>query len=128
MKRFLRLVLAFNICALALAVNAEESSPASPKIEKEDVYQLIKDRGYRCLECHDVEKQVVGPAWKEVAANRRNHKWSHELLAFRISTGSVGEYGTVEMPHNEVQDDDVRMLVDWILSLWEPGMTEVAQK
>jgi cytochrome c len=128
MKRYLRLVLAFNICALALAVNAEESSQASPKIEKEDVYQLIKDRGYRCLECHDVEKQVVGPAWKEVAANRRNHKWAQELLAFRISTGSVGEYGTVEMPHNEVQENDVRMLVDWILSLWEPGMTEVAQK
>ena len=128
MKRFLRLVLAFNICALALAVNAEESSQAPSKIEKEDVYQLIKDRGYRCLECHDVEKQVVGPAWKEVAANRRNHKWAQELLAFRISTGIVGEYGTVEMPHNEVQDDDVRMLVDWILSLWEPGMTEVAQK
>jgi cytochrome c len=128
MKRFLHLMLALNICALTFAVNAEERPQMSPKVDKEEIYQLIKDRGYRCLECHSIEKQVVGPAWKEVAANRKNHKWAHELLAFRISTGSVGEYGTVEMPHNEVQDDDVHIIVDWILSLWQPGMTTAAKK
>ena len=120
-KNILRVVIAANICLLSFLANAEEeSSQPPPKLEKEEIYQLIKDRGYRCLECHAVEKKVVGPAWKEVAANRRNHKWAHELLAFRISTGSLGEYGTVAMPHNEVQEDDVRVIVNWILSLWDP--------
>ena len=127
MKRFLRLVLAINICSLAFVANANaEERP--PTYDKEEIYQLIKERGYKCLECHSIEKQVVGPAWKEVAANRKNHKWAHELLAFRISTGSVGEYGTVEMPHNEVQDGDVDIIVDWILSLWEANTSAMAQK
>ena len=127
MKRFLRLVLAINICSLAFVANAN-AAERPPTHEKEDIYQLIKERGYKCLECHSIEKQVVGPAWKEVAANRKNHKWAHELLAFRISTGSVGEYGTVEMPHNEVQDGDVDIIVDWILSLWEANTSAMAQK
>lgn len=121
-KNILLVVIAANICLLSFLANAEEdSSQPPPKLEKEEIYQLIKDRGYRCLECHSVEKKVVGPAWKEVAANRRNHKWAHELLAFRISTGSMGEYGTVEMPHNEVKEEDVRVIVNWILSLWDPN-------
>lgn len=120
-KNILRVVIAANICLLSFLANAEESSQPPQKLETEEIYQLIKDRGYRCLECHSVEKKVVGPAWKEVAANRRNHKWAHELLVFRISTGSLGEYGTVEMPHNEVQDDDVHVIVNWILSLWDPN-------
>lgn len=128
MKTILRLVLAFTICSLTFVVNAEESSQTSTKVEKEEIYQLIKDRGYNCLECHSIEKQVVGPAWKEVAANRKQHKWAHELLAFRVSTGSRGEYGTVGMPCNEVQEEDVNIIVDWILSLWEPSLSEVAQK
>jgi len=79
---------------------------------------LIKERGYRCLECHDVDKKVVGPAWKEVAAKRKSHKWAEELIVFKLSNGSVGEYGTVELTHNDVRQEDARVLAKWILSLW----------
>ena len=55
---------------------------------------------------------------KEVAAKRHDHKWAEELVVFKISNGSVGEYGTVEMTHNNVREEDARVLAKWILSLW----------
>jgi len=108
-----------KLCLLSGLAGAEETMQAAPEWNTQTIYQLIEDRGYRCLECHDVNETVVGPSWKEVAAKRKSDKWAHELLAFKISSGSLGEYGTVQMPHNEVQDEDVRVIVNWILSLWD---------
>ena len=78
--------------------------------------QLMKDRGYQCLVCHDSDSRVEGPTWMEIAVNRRNHKWAHALIVYKISSGSVGEYGAA-MPHNEVRDEDADTIADWILSL-----------
>ena len=118
---FYDIVLAMFIGTIAfLGTLAGAAELAEPQISNENkqIYDLIQERGYRCLECHDVDKAVVGPAWREVAAKRRNHKWAAKLLAYKISNGSLGEYGTVQMPHNEVQEEDVRVIVNWILSLW----------
>lgn len=82
------------------------------------VFKLIKDKNYQCLKCHDVDKRVVGPAWREVAYKRKSNKWATALLAYKISQGSVGEYEQAEsMPHNDVDEKDVTVIVDWILSL-----------
>jgi cytochrome c551/c552 len=98
-------------------VNAADSEGLQSTPKTAEIYQLMKDRGYRCLECHDVDNRVVGPSWREVAANRRGHQWAHELLVYKISSGSLGEYGTVAMPHNEVNDEDLDVIADWIISL-----------
>lgn len=103
--------------------NTVRAAPPPTILETQAIYQLMKDRGYRCLECHDVEKRVVGPPWKEVAAKRRSHKWAEQLIAYKIAAGSVGEYGTVAMPHNEVADEDLGIIVPWILSLWDASPT-----
>ena len=115
------LVMAANglLSSLTSAEEVTQASLAALEVGKKTVvYDLIKERGYRCLECHDVDKRVVGPAWKEVAAKRASHKWAEELIVFKISNGSVGEYGTVEMTHNDVRQEDARVLAKWILSLW----------
>ena len=120
-KTVLVMVMAANVLVsgLASAEEVTQASLASLEVEKKtEIYDLIQERGYRCLECHDVDKKVVGPAWKEVAAKRKSHKWAEELIVFKISNGSVGEYGTVVMTHNDVQQEDARVLAKWILSLW----------
>jgi cytochrome c551/c552 len=101
---------------LSAGAAADSEGPAAMPTTPE-IYQLMTDRGYRCLECHDVDNRVVGPSWREVAANRGGHKWAHELIVYKISAGSLGEYGTVAMPHNEVRDGDLDVIADWILSL-----------
>jgi cytochrome c551/c552 len=115
---------AFLIHGTVIAADSEGPVPTHGTAE---IYQLMKDRGYHCLECHDVDRRVVGPSWRAVAANRLGHKWAHQLIVYKISTGSVGEYGTAEMPHNEVKEEDLDIIADWILSL--SGSTpEVAVK
>ena len=120
-KTVLVMVMTANglLSGLASAEEVTQASLASLEVKNRvAVYDLIQERGYRCLECHDVDKKVVGPAWKEVAAKRKSHKWAEELIVFKISNGSVGEYGTVVMTHNDVRQEDARVLAKWILSLW----------
>lgn len=78
--------------------------------------QLAKK--HNCLVCHSVDKKVVGPAYKEVAAKYRNDKTAEAKLVDKVKKGGVGVWGQVPMPPNStVPDADVKALVKWILSL-----------
>ncbi len=46
------------------------------------MYGMMKEKGYRCLECHDVEVKVVGPSWKEVSARRKGNPWATALIRY----------------------------------------------
>lgn len=71
-----------------------------------------------CLACHAVDKKVVGPAYKEVAAKYRNDKGAEAKLVDKVKKGGMGVWGQVPMPPNaQVSDADVKALVKWILSL-----------
>lgn len=71
-----------------------------------------------CTACHAVDKKIVGPAYKEVAAKYRNDKAAEAKLAEKVKKGSVGVWGQVPMPPNaHVADADVAALTKWVLSL-----------
>ena len=73
---------------------------------------------HNCLVCHQVDRKVVGPAYKDVAAKYRNDKSAEAKLVEKVEKGGVGVWGQVPMPPNaSVPDADVRALVKWILSL-----------
>ena len=73
---------------------------------------------HNCLVCHQVDRKVVGPAYKDVAAKYRNDKGAEAKLVEKVEKGGVGVWGQVPMPPNStVPDADVRALVKWILSL-----------
>jgi|SRR5690348_10200766 len=73
---------------------------------------------HNCLVCHQVDRKVVGPAYKDVAAKYRNDKTAEAKLVEKVEKGGVGVWGQVPMPPNSsVPDADVRALVKWILSL-----------
>ncbi len=71
-----------------------------------------------CNACHSVDKKIVGPAFKEVAAKYRNDKGAEAKLVDKVKKGGVGVWGEVPMPPNaHVPEGDVKTLVKWILSL-----------
>jgi cytochrome c len=73
---------------------------------------------HNCLVCHQVDKKVVGPSYKDVAAKYANDKTAEAKLFEKVKKGGVGVWGQVPMPPNAtVPDADVRALVKWILSL-----------
>jgi cytochrome c len=71
-----------------------------------------------CTACHAIDKKLVGPGYKEVAAKYRGNAKAEALLIDKVKTGGVGVWGQVPMPPNAtVKDEDVKTLVKWILSL-----------
>ena len=71
-----------------------------------------------CLACHSVEKKVVGPAFKDVAAKYAQQKDAADMLAAKIIKGGSGVWGPVPMPANaQVNPADAKKLASWILTL-----------
>lgn len=71
-----------------------------------------------CTACHSVDKKIVGPAFKEVAAKYAGQAEASSMLASKIMKGGSGTWGPVPMPANpQVKEDEARQLADWILSL-----------
>ncbi len=71
-----------------------------------------------CTSCHAVDKKIVGPSYKDVAAKYKGNKDAEALLAEKVKKGGSGTFGPVPMPPNAaVKDDDVKTLVKWILAM-----------
>lgn len=71
-----------------------------------------------CLACHTVDKKLIGPSYKDVAAKFAGDPNAPAELATRIQKGSVGVWGQMPMPPNpQVNDEEAKKLVEWILSL-----------
>jgi cytochrome c len=100
----------FAGACIALAALAGAALPAAAS------EQLAKK--HNCLACHPVDKKMVGPSYKDVAAKYRSDKGAAAKLAAKVKNGGQGVWGNVPMPPNgAVPDADVNALVKWILSL-----------
>lgn len=98
----LALILGATAAALVTSANAQED--------------LAKK--HNCFACHAVDKKVVGPSYKDVAAKYRSDKAAPAKLFDKVKKGGAGVWGPVPMPPNaQVPDADVKTLVNWILSL-----------
>ncbi|MGH8763829.1 MAG: c-type cytochrome [Nitrosospira sp.] len=77
---------------------------------------LAKSSG--CMNCHTVDKKLVGPAFKDVAAKYKDDAEAEAKLAEKVKKGSQGVWGPVPMPPNSnVSDANIKTLVQWVLSL-----------
>ncbi|BCT66718.1 MULTISPECIES: c-type cytochrome [unclassified Nitrosospira] len=77
---------------------------------------LAKSSG--CLNCHTVDKKLVGPALKDIAAKYKADPAAADKLAVKIQKGSQGVWGPIPMPPNsKVNDADAKTLAQFILSL-----------
>jgi cytochrome c len=71
-----------------------------------------------CMACHSVDKKLVGPAYKDVAAKYAGQAGAVDKLAANIVKGSTGIWGPVPMPPNaQVNADDAKKLATWVLSM-----------
>ena len=71
-----------------------------------------------CMACHAMEKKLVGPSYKDVAAKYGADKGAVEKLAAKILKGGSGAWGAVPMPANaQVSDADALKLAAWVLTV-----------
>ncbi len=70
-----------------------------------------------CMACHAVDKKVLGPSYKDVAAKYKGDKQAAAKLAEKIVKGSQGAWGAIPMPANpQVSADEAKKLADWVLA------------
>jgi cytochrome c len=71
-------------------------------------------RQSKCFSCHAVDKEKMGPAWKDVAAKNKGNKDAEAKLVKHLTAGgSDGKHPVVKAK----SPDDVKNLAAWILSL-----------
>jgi cytochrome c len=70
-----------------------------------------------CLACHGLDKKIVGPSYKDVAAKYAKDKDAADKLAQKIIHGGSGTWGAIPMPPNAVTEDEAKTLAKWVLSV-----------
>ena len=53
---------------------------------------------HACFACHTLDKKMVGPSYKDVAAKYRADKGAQAKLVKKVKEGGQGVWGTVPMP------------------------------
>ena len=70
-----------------------------------------------CMACHAVDKKLVGPSYKEVAAKYAGDKTAVDKLAGKIMKGGSGIWGAVPMPANaQVNEAEAKTLAAWVMT------------
>ena len=69
-----------------------------------------------CMGCHAVDKKVVGPAYKDIAAKYKGQADAVDKLAKKVKNGGSGVWGPIPMPKNaSISEADAKTVVKWIL-------------
>lgn len=99
---YVALIAAAGIVMAGQAQAADESALAKAK---------------NCMSCHAIDKKLVGPSYKDVAAKYKADKTAPAQLATKIKAGGKGAWGAIPMPPNNVTEDEAKRLAAWVLSL-----------
>ncbi|MBI4203878.1 MAG: c-type cytochrome [Betaproteobacteria bacterium] len=107
-----KVVVAIAGCAAVAAGSINLSMAADAKAAE----GLLKKNN--CIACHQVDKKVVGPAYKDVAKKYKGQKDAVALLSKKVKAGGQGVWGKVPMPPNpQVNDAELKQMVEYILAL-----------
>ena len=80
--------------------------------------QALLQKG-TCSACHRVDKKIVGPSFKDVAAKHKGQSGALARIVGVVRKGSKGAYGNIPMPPvptSKLSDSEVHDLAEWILS------------
>jgi cytochrome c551/c552 len=92
---------------------AQQNRPIAPV---QDIAQLAVRKA--CLGCHAVDKRVVGPSFKDIAARYKGQEGAAARLVEKLRRGGGGAWGAIAMPPNpDLAPADAAALVHWVLGL-----------
>ena len=102
----------FRIKSISVASLVLAAAYAAPAFAQADLAQKKN-----CMACHAIDKKLVGPAYKDVAAKYAGQKDAVDKLAVKVVKGGAGVWGAVPMPANpQVSDAEAKQLVQWIMT------------
>ncbi|HEY0489711.1 MAG TPA: c-type cytochrome [Telluria sp.] len=69
-----------------------------------------------CMGCHALDKKVLGPAFKDVAAKYKGHKDAEAKIVASLTKGSTGVWGPMAMPPNALSAAEAKTLAGWVMA------------
>lgn len=105
-----------NLALLASGLLIAGGALGQAKVDAKAALAIAQKSG--CIACHNVDKKIIGPAYKDIAAKYKADKDADQKLAAKVKAGGSGVWGPIPMPPNaQVSDADIKTLVAWVLSL-----------
>ena len=80
---------------------------------------LIDNSG--CKACHAFEKTSVGPAYQDVAKRYEDTEENKQMLVTKILKGGGGNWGDRAMPAQAVNEEEAKIIVDYLMTLDAQG-------
>jgi len=78
-------------------------------------YEIAKQNA--CLGCHTVDRKLVGPAFRDIAAKYKGDAGAQARLEKKVRDGGSGVWGVIPMPsHPRMSDADIHTVVAWVLA------------
>ncbi|TVO53207.1 c-type cytochrome [Denitromonas halophila] len=80
-------------------------------------YDVVKKA--RCISCHALDKKMVGPAFRDIAAKYAGQADAQTALFAKVREGGAGVWGQIPMTPNDeakISDDNLKVAIDWILA------------
>jgi cytochrome c len=101
---------------IALAAGFSVAGSAHAVLDNAAAEAMMKKDG--CAACHEVDKKLIGPPFRDVAAKYKGDKDAAAMLRDKVKKGGTHVWGEAAMPPNVLASDaDINELVDWVLSL-----------
>jgi len=114
MKSIIATTITIVFIALSNAALADTAS---------DTIALVKNAKGDCLNCHQIDKKIVGPAWKDVAAKYKGDATAQDTLVAKVIKGGSGHWndqtgGLPMTPHPvKPSKEEIEKIIASILQL-----------
>jgi len=70
-----------------------------------------------CIACHNIDKKLVGPSYRDIANRYRGQSDAADKLAKKIRAGGSGAWGPMPMPAMpQVSEAEAKRLAEFILN------------
>ncbi|WP_322043771.1 c-type cytochrome [Paraburkholderia sp. J67] len=70
-----------------------------------------------CMGCHAVDRRLVGPSFKDIAAKYKGDAGAQAKLEKKVRDGGAGVWGAIPMPsHPGMSSGDIHDIVAWVLA------------
>ena len=93
---------------------AHTAAPATPAAAAGSA-GLALAKQQACTACHDLDQRLVGPSFQEIARKYAGQAGAAAYLSGKVKAGSVGIWGTIAMPAQNLGDADARAIADWLI-------------
>jgi len=89
---------------------------------------LAKMRSSDCLNCHALDRPLVGPMFVDIANKYRDQPDALDASVDRVLKGSSGVWGKVPMlPHSQLSREQIHEMVAWVFTAKPNPSAEMVQ-